>query len=988
MENLSAILRIFSGISYHSAYKTYHSSYPKEALRSYRCNIFVTQRSNNCKSDETSSLYFCNKLLTHTNKYETNSETGIIRSFIIEHGGHLYADEKANVVKQGTIRGRIIDTSKQTLPGASIYIENLKTGVTSDVNGFYTFANLNPGTYTVKVSYVGYAPVEIKITIPEGKTLERDVILNEGVELQEIVIGGAFQGQRRAINSQKNSLGIKNVVSADQVGKFPDSNIGDALKRISGINVQYDQGEARFGQVRGTSADLSSVTINGNRIPSAEGDTRNVQLDLIPADMIQTIEVSKVVTSDMDGDAIGGSINLVTKNSPYKRTLTATAGSGYNWISEKAQLNLGLTYGDRFFNDKLGVMLSASYQNAPSGSYDTEFLWEKDDKGNVYINDYQIRQYYVTRERQSYSAALDWDINENHKLMFKGIFNNRNDWESRYRTTLKDLDEEGKATVRVQTKAGTPDNRNARLERQRTMDFTSGGEHLFGPLSMDWNASYAQATEERPNERYIDFQLKKQQFDMDLSNEREPLATPKPGSTMTLNKDFGLKELTEQQQDIKEEDLKFSMNFKLPFQNGNKLKFGAKVVRKTKDKEVDFYEYTPKDEDAFMTLSLQDTVDQTNKNFMPSNKYKAGVYASKEYAGSLDLNNPSLFDKEQVQEELAGNFEARETVSSGYIRFDQKLTDNVELMTGLRIENTSLSYTGRTYDDETDQTSKTARETNSYINFLPSLLMKWSINEDFKVRGSFTQTLSRPKYSALVPSVNIKRSDNEVTVGNPGLKPTLSYNFDLSADYYFKSIGLVSAGVFYKKIDDFIVNQVATNYEYNGNLYNRFIQPKNAGNANLIGMELSYQRDFGFIALALKCVGFYGTYTFTHSRVEAFNFEGRENEKDLSLPGSPKHTANASLYFEKSGLNLRLSYNFASAFIDEMGEDAFHDRYYDRVSYLDVNASYTFAKHYTLYAEANNLLNQPLRYYQGTKDRTMQAEYYGVKINAGFKINF
>ena len=140
------------------------------------------------------------------------------------------------------------------------------------------------------------------------------------------------------------------------------------MKRISGINVQYDQGEARFGQVRGTSADLSSVTINGNRVPSAEGDTRNVQLDLIPADMIQTIEVSKVVTPDMDGDAIGGSINLVTKNSPYKRTINATAGSGYNWISEKAQLNLGFTYGDRFFNDRLGMLLSASYQNAPSGS--------------------------------------------------------------------------------------------------------------------------------------------------------------------------------------------------------------------------------------------------------------------------------------------------------------------------------------------------------------------------------------------------------------------------------------------------------------------------------------------------------------------------------------------------------------------------------------------------------------------------------------------
>lgn len=568
--------------------------------------------------------------------------------------------------------------------------------MTSDVNGFYTFSNLDPGTYTVKVSYVGYSPVELKITIPAGRTLEKDVVLNEGVELQEVVVGGAFQGQRRAINSQKNNMGITNVVSADQVGKFPDSNIGDALKRISGINVQYDQGEARFGQVRGTSADLSSVTINGNRVPSAEGDTRNVQLDLIPADMIQTIEVNKVVTADMDGDAIGGSINLVTKNSPYKRTIAATAGTGYNWVSEKAQLNLGFTYGDRFFNDKLGLIVSASYQNSPSGSYDTEFVWEQDDNGKTYVNDYQIRQYYVTRERQSYSAALDWDINANHKLTFKGIFNNRNDWENRYRTTLKDLDPDGNATVRIQTKAGTPDNRNARLERQRTMDFALGGEHLFGALSMDWHASYAKASEERPNERYIDFQLKKQKFDMDLSDERQPFASPKTGSTMTLNDEFSLKELTEQQEDIKEQDLKFSANFKLPFKNGNKLKFGAKVVRKTKDKEVDFYEYSPLDEDAFMTNSLANTVDQTNKNFMPNNKYQAGIYASKEYTGSLDLNNASLFEKEQVQEELAGNFNARETVTSGYLRFDQKLTKDVELMTGLRIENTNLAYTGRT----------------------------------------------------------------------------------------------------------------------------------------------------------------------------------------------------------------------------------------------------------------------------------------------------
>ena len=317
--------------------------------------------------------------------------------------GNTFAEEKVNVVKQGTIRGRIVDTSKQILPGASIYIEKLHTGVTSDINGYYTFANLTPGTYTVKVCYVVYSPVEMKITIPAGKTLEKDVVLNEGLELQEIVVGGAFQGQRRAINAQKNNLGITNVVSADQVGKFPDSNIGAALKRINGINVQYDQGEARFGQVRGTSADLSSVTINGNRRPSAEGDTRNVQLDLIPADMIQTIEVNKVVTSDMDGDAIGGSINLVTKSTPYIRNFSATAGAGYNCVSEKAQLNLWLTYGDRCFNIKLGVMAAISYQNAPVGSDDVEFEYDVNKKGEVDKVEAQTRQYYVTRAHQSYS---------------------------------------------------------------------------------------------------------------------------------------------------------------------------------------------------------------------------------------------------------------------------------------------------------------------------------------------------------------------------------------------------------------------------------------------------------------------------------------------------------------------------------------------------------------------------------------------------------
>ena len=907
--------------------------------------------------------------------------------------GSILAEQKVVINKQGTVRGRIVDGSKQILPGASIYIDKLHTGVTSDINGFYTLPNLDPGTYTLKVSYVGYDPVLINITIPEGKTLEKDVVMKEGVELQEVVIGGALQGQNRAINAQKSNLGITNIVSADQVGKFPDSNIGDALKRISGINVQYDQGEARFGQVRGTSADLSSVTINGNRVPSAEGDTRNVQLDLIPADMVQTIEVNKVITPDMDADAIGGSINLVTKNSPYKRIISATAGSGWNKVSEKAQTNLGFTYGDKFFNDKLGLIVSASYQYAPSGSDNTEFEWKQTDAGELYLKNYEIRQYYVTRERQSYSAALNWDITSNHKLFFKGIFNNRNDWENRYRTTLKDLNKksvDNTADVRIQTKGGTPDNKNARLEQQRTMDFTLGGEHLLGKVSVDWNVSYAKASEERPNERYIDYVLKKEKFTPDLSDLRKPYYSPQSGYKMTLDNTFSLKEVTEEQEDIQEKDFKLNLNLELPLRKGefgNKLKFGGKLVAKSKDKEKDHYGYEPLNEDGFDSSSFTNIVSQNRDGFMPGDKYKAGSFISKDYLGNLDLNNSSLFKKTQNLDEIAVGFNAKETVTAGYLRFDQNLGKKWKMMAGVRLENTHIKYSGMNYDANKDELTHTAESKKSYLNVLPSLLVKYDANDELKVRASFTNTISRPKYSALIPNVNITK-DDEISMGNPDLDATISYNLYLSADYYFKSIGLVSAGVFYKRINDFIVDQRISDYVYNGETYQKFTQPKNAGNADLLGVELGYQRDFGFIAPALKHFGFYGNYTYTYTRVSDFNFEGRENESGLRLPGSPKNTANASLYYERSGLNVRLSYNYASAFIDEMGKTKFEDRYYDAVNYLDLNASYTFAKHYTFYVEANNLLNQPLRYYQGSKDLTAQVEYYGVKMNAGFKINF
>ena len=929
---------------------------------------------------------------------------------LLSAGLQVLANVNVNELKHGTIKGRILDTSNQTLPGATIYIDSLHTGVVSDINGFYTLTNIAPGTYKVKVSYVGYSPVEMTITVPEGKTVESDVMLNDGVKLREVVVGGAFNGQRRALSSQKNAMGIVNVVSADQVGKFPDSNIGDALKRISGINVQYDQGEARIGQVRGTSADLSSVTINGNRIPSAEGDTRNVQLDLIPADMVQTIEVNKVVTADMDADAIGGSINLVTKNTPNKRMFNATAGSGYNAVSKKAQLNLGLTYGDRFFNDKLGLMFSGSYQNAPGGSDNAEFEYDVDD-GSVVMKEAQVRQYYVTRERQSYSLALDYEFNPDHKISFKGIYNRRNDWENRYRVVYKDLDESdpSEQSIELQTKGGADDTRNARLERQQTMDFTLDGEHnLGGRLLMDWAASFSRASEDRPNERYFGLKMDNNTGE-NLINTFRGIGGRAPYSTIAIpgldNEGWELDELTNSNQSIYENEWKFRLNFELPLMKGlygNTLRFGGKYTNKEKDRETTMYKYDGEDVNDNPIFNdggawREHGSSQIRKGFMVGDNYPEGThFVSKKYLGSINFNS---MQGEPDYEEMSGNYHAKEEITSAYLRFDQKLGQKLDLMLGLRMEHTALNYRGLNWvvdEDENESLESTGNRKNSYTNWLPSVLLKYDVNDDLKLRASFTETLSRPKYSALIPSVNYNRADEEATIGNPNLKPTTSYNFDLSAEYYFKSVGLVSVGLFYKSINNVIVDEVWKGMDsqlpITGTYDYEISKPINAYDADLFGVEVAYQRDFGFITPALKCLGFYGNYTYTANKTKNHHFEHRvlEDGEDVDMIGSPEHTANASLFFEKWGFNLRLSYNFASAFVDEMGEVAQLDRYYDKVNYLDLNASYTFGKRFktTIYADVTNLLNQPLRYYQGTKDRTAQVEYYGARFNAGIKVSF
>lgn len=894
----------------------------------------------------------------------------------------------------GVIAGRVIDQDNLPLPGATVLIKSISEGVVSDVNGFFRIVKLDAGEYEVSVSYIGFREASQTIAVQNGETTTINFKMEAGVDLNEVVVNGSLQGQSKALNQQKNNINIGNIISSDQVGRFPDANVGDAIKRIPGINVQYDQGEARFGQIRGTSPDLNSVTINGDRIPSAEAETRSIQLDLVPADMVQTIEVNKVITPDMDADAIGGSVNLVTKSSPYKRRISGTLGTNYNMLSEKPTLIGGLMYGDRYLNDKLGMILSASYQNNELGSDNIEAEWEQN--GNsAYVTDFQIRTYQVRRERQSYSASLDYEFNPDHKLEFKGIYNHRKDWENRFLLQFKDIEQDGEgnwiAEVRRQTKGGSHDENEARLEDQKAMDFSLGGKHFFGSVKLDWKASYAKANEDRPHERYIAYRAKNTDLNVNLSNAEEPQITIADADKALLNSNYSLKELTEQFQYTEDIDKNFKMNIEVPISRGDfasTFKSGFSYKAKKKNRDNRFKEYEPVDEDAFDANSLDNLVVKSKSDFLAGD-YVAGNFVSNDYLAGLDFENASQFDGATVLEELAGNFDAKENVIASYIRFDQDLGKKLKLVAGLRMETTQLEYSGNELliDENGDiSLNPTSVDKDFYTNLLPSLIANYSFSKNSKLKAAWTNTIARPKYYDLVPHVEINREDMEANIGNPALEPTESMNFDLMYEHYFNTIGLISGGAFYKDLKNVIIEKELRDYTYSGDVYDKFSQPINVGSADLYGFEFAFQRQFDFLPGFWKQFGFYANYTYTHSKLKNLDIEGRENE-ELPLNGTPENILNTSLFYEGNKLTVRASLNFSDDFIDEVGSEAFYDRYYDKVTYLDINASYAFNKKFRVFAEANNLLNTPLRYYQGTSSRTMQAEYYDVKFNVGLKFD-
>ncbi|MDO5655305.1 MAG: TonB-dependent receptor [Flavobacteriaceae bacterium] len=920
----------------------------------------------------------------------------------------------AAMAQTSVILGTITDDDALVMPGAEVYLEELQRQTITDEYGNYSFHQVPTGDYTLTVYALGYPITEKKVNV-QGTVTRVDFRLNEGnLELNEVIVfGQRLTGQAKALNTQKSKNNISNVISADQVGRFPDANMGDALKRVPGVTMQQDQGEARDIVIRGLAPQLNSVTLNGDRIPSAEGDNRNVQMDLIPSDMIQTIELNKTLTPDMDADAIGGSVNLIRRSAPQQERISLTVGGGINAIRESGLFTASAVYGNRFLNNSLGMVFNASMYDTNYGSDNVEFTWAEDDFGNAYTDDYQVRWYNVQRKRRSAGLNFDLKLAEGHTLLASALYNWRDDNEDRYRLRYRSYDPVYDAANNIIGFEGgriVRDNKSGkggpRLERQTVQNYTFGGDHIFNKFKLDWGAAYSKAQEEKPDQRNAGFEIRGVDFTGMSGSTRFPVIRPLDMSLedyATGPSQFTRIAALEAGSDITNEDeWAARLNIAFPFQvmsQPAELKVGGRMRLKSKMRDNGVVEYDPAGFDM-SSMNVADLIYFDGNGFNPGSAYVPGFFLHNSWIGGLDIYNPAMFEKSEDASYYVENYKAEENIVAGYVRYDQQLSNALSFITGVRIEKTNTNYTGNVVEE--DENLLGARSVKSdYVNILPGLTFNYRPSRNTVFRLAGTTSIARPNYYDIAPFVNVLPEDNEILAGNPNLEATKALNFDLMAEHYFQNVGIISGGVFYKHLTDFIYT--SRNLELSNSQFAevfpgvsnpvdagdswRLIRPMNGEKANFYGAEVAIQRQLDFLPGFLKDFGIYANYTYTKSEAKGVKDTEGQDREGLSLPGTAPHMANASISYDGKRFGARLSLNYAASYLSELGGDAFEDRYYDSQTFLDFNASYNFLKNFNLFVEINNITNQPLRFYQGIKDRTMSAEYYQTRYLFGIKFD-
>ena len=867
----------------------------------------------------------------------------LLSFFVLVISVNLFAQGKGKIV------GKVTEaTSGSPLIGSNVVL-NTSMGASADLQGNYIISGVQPGKYQIRASYLGYEQEVLDITVQASQVTVVNFSLKESAkELGDIAVYGQLtRGQAKALNEQKNSPNIKNVVSSEQFQLFPDRNAAETVARIPGVSITYDQGEGELVQIRGIGPQYNSLTVNGQRIPAPDpGLGRAVGLDLLNQDLMENIVVTKALTPDIDGDAIGGNINFQMKQAPDEGVIAINAGAGYNaqhsYFEEygKDIVDLSGFAGRRFFDEKLGVLIAASYYKTNRGSLLKELEYDDISSGHIFAQ--HSNDYDVLRERTGFNLNTEYKfdkfnriyLNANHNRYFDKEIRRLNEW-------IIDDEEETKET------------RN-RVEDQYLNSIMLGGNHNFNGVKLDYTGSWIKAKEEMPARTYFRFQ---RDFDFsgytnDEIKEFNPNTKFNQEDVLTLNRirvDDNLKE---------DEDIAGMVNIEIPYYLAGEMstfKFGGKYLNKDA-------KYTAR------RLQLRDfpeeyTVGEGEFGF-------TDVIVDPDDTGYLGAERAEYLDQSD------DNYDASETVWAAYGMTTLNLTEKFTILAGLRFENTSNKYqtlaTGSANHNESDA---------SYSNFLPSAHFTYRFHDKMNLRFAYSSGIARPDYVSLVPYEFRDDDSREIDKGNPDLDPTTSHNFDLMFERYTSSLGFFSAGIYYKKMSDVIMNSKYTetlSYEGEPKVYEISMPINSDDDATIYGFEVAVNQRLRFLNVPfLDYFSIYANYTYTKAEIEV-------NGRDLPLGYSPKNIANFALMYDnpKMGLSVVVSNNFRDDILQSVGNDKYTDSYFKQEYHLDLSVKQKITKNLSAFLQLNNLTDQQEKQYYGKPSEDYSKLQQWAKFNS------
>lgn len=828
-----------------------------------------------------------------------------------------------------------------------------------------------------------------------------------------VVVVGQRAMMNSAVERQRDSDTIESVVTRDGIGQFPDQNVAEAARRLPGINILDDQGEGRFISVRGLDPTLNAASVNGVRLPSPEADTRAVALDVVASELVESIEIKKTLTPDMDADTIGASIEINTTKA-FDRPdffLTGTLEGSYNDLngktSPKGSIDFSIPVSDNF-----GIAGGLSYYDRKTSTDNTEMDdWAVSERagseGVVYAGTVEYRDYDVERERMGGSLSFDWAPTDETTLYARLLYSQFDDTEKRQRLSFGFESDPVSGTADTATFVSAPagggfDRQRVtlrrdlkdRFESQKIQSYQVGGETESGPWEFKYSLAFSEAEEhEFQTQDPTRFQWRTSTAGafgatFDYSNLE----------TTTFNIDLGaaafndptnyeFTELADVDGLSKDEEwaAKFDASNTFNFADGEmELKGGlkARLREKSYTNNSTIYDgftgdYTLADVPGSQTYGLADL----------------GVLPDLGLVRAFNTANAALFeinDDDTFLERMSGFYDVQEDIYAGYVQAKYK-TSALTVVGGVRIEQTQDDLAGFLVDEDA-VTATPLSFSNDYTDVLPSVSVKYDLTDDVVLRGGLFASVVRPGIGQMAPHSAINE-DLEAEFGNPELDPYHAWNLDLSAEYYPAPGAVLQIGAFYKDIEDFIVDQTFddTDAPYNGVFqgisFSEATIPINGDKATVRGVEFNYQQALDFLPGPLDglLVGF--NYTYTDAKGDVQDGSGF---RSITLPAAAKNTYNAMLGYEKDGLSLRLTAAYRDEYLDELGSDAESDRFVKDHLQIDASAKYRINDQMLIFAEWVNLNDEPyLAFRKGPgRDRLLQFESYSWTAKAGIRLTY